>query len=293
LVPVTINPVSLVANPSTAGTFDANLDANATSVTSNTPETAWSNTGGTTSPLATYTDKTSITAYDNQGNAVNLDVYFTKTSSNTWEVDVFNSADAASGGGFPYTSGPLTSGTLNFDPTTGALSSGSFTPNGGATTTGTTLPVDIPNGQTLNIDVSSMSQLASSFAVSNNTMNGNAPATFQKVTVSQDGTLSEVYSDGTTVPVYKIPLATVASVNSLTPVSGDAYQTNANSGSLVVGSANSGGFGSIQGNELESSTVDLATQLTNMVVSQNSYSANSKVFQVGSELLQELSNLIK
>ena len=60
-----------------------------------------------------------------------------------------------------------------------------------------------------------------------------------------------------------------------------------------MGAANSGGFGSINSDELESSTVDLATELTNMVVAQNAYSANSKAFQVGSDLLQELSNLIK
>jgi flagellar hook protein FlgE len=155
------------------------------------------------------------------------------------------------------------------------------------------LSVNIPNGQTLNVDVSGMTQLASDFGISNNNINGNAPATFQSVSVSTNGIVNEVYSNGAQVPVFKIPLATVASVNSLTPVAGDAYQANSQSGSLVVGAANEGGFGSINGNELESSTVDLATELTNMVVAQNSYSANSKVFQVGSELLEELSNLVK
>ncbi len=288
LVPVTINPVSLVANPTTTGTLVANLDSNSAVVTpgAGPPAVALPSANTTDS---TYTNQTSITAYDNLGNAVNLNVYFTNTGNNTWEVDVYKAADATNGG-FPYqkttagvttTDTPLVTQTLTFSPTTGDL------------TSPTALTINIPNGQTLTLNIAQMTQLASSFSISNSTVNGNSPATFQNVSIATDGTLSEVYSNGTTVPVYKIPLATVASVDSLTPLAGDAYQANAQSGSIVVGAANSGGFGSINSDELESSTVDLATELTNMVVAQNAYSANSKAFQVGSDLLQELSNLIK
>src|ERR1039458_8328469 len=68
LVPVTINPVSLVANPTTSGTLVANLDSNAAVDAGTLPS---ANTGA-----STYTSETSITAYDNLGNAVNLNVYF-------------------------------------------------------------------------------------------------------------------------------------------------------------------------------------------------------------------------
>lgn len=294
LVPVTINPVSLVQNPSTAGTFVANLNSNGSVVTPTAGPPAVDLPSANTAN-STFTSKTSLTAYDNLGNPVNLDVYFTKTGANTWQVDVYNAAGATTGGSssFPYSSGPLTTETLNFDGTTGALTSSTVTTPAASTAPSGTLPIAVPNGQTLNVDISKMTQLAQGFSISNSTINGNAPATFEKVSISSDGILSEVYSDGTTVPVYKIPLATVASVNNLTSVAGDAFQANQQSGSLVVGDANAGGFGSISGNSLESSTVDLATELTNMVVAQNSYSANSKVFQVGSELLQVLGNLIK
>jgi flagellar hook protein FlgE len=306
LVPVTINPVAVVANPTTSGTLVANLDSTAAVVTPTLgpPEVDLPSANTADS---TYTNETSITAYDDLGKPVNLNVYFTNTGAGTWEVDVYNAADATSGG-FPYatTTGgvttndtPLASENLTFDSTTGALTSATQTGAVTGTTAGAaitnygTLAMTVPNGQTLNLDISSMSQLASSFAISNNTVNGNAAATFQNVSIATDGTLSEVYSNGTTVPVYTIPLATVASVDSLTPLAGDAYQANEQSGSLVIDKANTGGMGSINSDELESSTVDLATELTNMVVAQNAYSANSKAFQVGSDLLQELSNLIK
>jgi flagellar hook protein FlgE len=308
LVPITINPVALIANPSSAGTLSVNLDSDATVVT----PTAVGVTPAVTLPSANtagsaFTSQTSLTTFDNLGNTVNLNVYYTKTGPDTWEMDVYNAADATNGG-FPFTTTtgtppvttndtPLTSATLTFNPTTGALASSTVTVPAPTATTPTpatgTIPIQIPNGQTLNLNVGSTTQLASPFALSNNTVNGNAPANFQSLSVSTNGTLSEVYSNGATIPIFTIPLATVASINNLTPVAGDAFQTNEQSGNVVVGAANTGGFGSINSDTLETSTVDLATQLTNMVVAQNSYDANSKVFQTGSDLLQELINIIK
>jgi flagellar hook protein FlgE len=302
LVPITINPVALIANPSTSGTLTVNLDSDAAVVTPTAGpppvDLPSANTAASTS-----TSQTSVTTFDDLGNAVNLNVYYTKTGANTWEVDVYNAADATNGG-FPYTTTtgtppvttndtPLTSATLTFDPTTGALASSTVTVPAGSTAPSGTLPIAIPDGQELNINIGSTSQLAGAFSISNNTVNGNAPANFQSLSVSTNGTLSEVYSNGTTIPIFTIPLATVASINNLTPVAGDAFQANEQSGNVVVGAANTGGFGSINSDTLETSTVDLATQLTNMVVAQNSYDANSKVFQTGSDLLQELINIIK
>ena len=251
LVPVSISTAGLAANPSTSGTFIGNLPSNATIDAGTLPS---ANTAA-----STYTDQTSLVAYDDLGNAVSLDVYFTKTGTNTWEVDVFNAADAAPGGGFPYSAGPITTQTMTFDPTTGAL------------TSNPDLTIDVPNGQTLQVDVSGVTQLAAAFTVSQNVVNGNAPASFQSLLISADGTISEVYSDGSQTPIFKIPLATVASVDNLTSQAGDVFQANSNSGDIVLGTANSEGFGSINSSNLEASTVDLATELTNMVVTQNAY----------------------
>jgi flagellar hook protein FlgE len=272
LVPVSVSTSGLVANPSTSGTLTGNLPSTSTVDTGTLPSA--------NSASSTYTDMTTVTAYDNLGNPVTLNVYMTNTGANTWEADVFNAADAASGGGFPYSAGPITTQNLTFSPTTGALTSN---PN---------LSIAVPNGQTVDLNISGVTQLASSFSAVP-TLNGNAPASFQSLSVSTDGVLSEVYSNGSQTPIYQIPLATVASVNSLTSQAGDVFSPNAQSGSIVLGTANSAGFGSINGSELESSTVDLATQLTNMVVTQNAYESNSKAFQVGSDLLSDLVNLLK
>ena len=258
--------------PSTAATLVANLPSTATAVTSNPPSTAYN------SASAQYTAETSLTAYDNLGQSHTLNVYFTKTGSNTWEADVFDASTGTSGG-FPYSGAPLATQTLNFNPTNGQLTSGS------------PMTLTVPGGQTLTVDLSQSTQLASSFAVSSATINGNAPGTITQVSIDQSGTLSFDYGNGSTTPVYRIPLAKVAAPDNMQSVSGNAYQPNSLSGSPQVGLATTGGLGTIQSSSLEDSTTDLATELTQMVQAQSSYEANSKVFQTGAKLLDVLNNL--
>ncbi len=272
LVPVNVPTSGLSAQASTSGTLTGNLPSSAAVDTGTLPS---ANTAG-----STYTDMTQVVAYDNLGNAVTLNVYFTKTGANQWQVDVFNAANAASGGGFPYSSGPITTQTINFSATNGALTSGS------------PISVAVPNGQTLSLNLSSVTQLASSFGIQN-TVNGNAPSSFQSLSISTAGVVSEVYANGTQTPVFQIPLASVPSVDNLTSQAGNVFSANSKSGNISLGLPNSSGFGSVESSNVEASTVDLATQLTNMVVTQNAYEANSKAFQVGSNLLGDLVNLLK
>jgi flagellar hook protein FlgE len=273
LTPITISTGDLAPTATTSGTLTANLPSSDAIDTGTLPS---ANTSA-----STYSEESQLTTYDDLGNAVTLNVYFTKTASNTWEVDVYNAADASSSGGFPYSSAALSTQTLSFSGTTGDLTSGS------------PLTFTVPGGQAVSVDVSGMTQVAgTSLSTSTNSMNGNAPSAYSSISIGTDGTVSEVYANGTTVAIAKIPLATVASVDSLTPHAGQTYSANINSGNIVLGSADSEGFGSINSNELESSTVDLATQLTEMVIAQNAYSANSKAFQTGGTMLTTLINMI-
>jgi flagellar hook protein FlgE len=73
--------------------------------------------------------------------------------------------------------------------------------------------------------------------------------------------------------------------------SGNVYSANGESGVTITGFPQSGQFGYIQSSALEESNVDLASELTNMIEAQKSYTANSKVFQTGSDLMDVLVNL--
>ncbi len=269
-----VNVVSAgeTATPTTTGSIAANLPSNATPI-------AAANLPSANSASSTYTADTSLVVYDNLGGAHTINLYLANTGANSWEIDAFDASTAATGGGFPYSSGPLATATLTFDPTNGMLSSGS------------PLSITVPNGQTMSLDLSKLTQLAAGFSVSSATANGNAPASLQGVSIAADGTLSFNYTSGASIAAYDIPLANVASPDNLTSVNGNAFTSNAASGPVYLGTANSGSFGTIDTSSLESSTVDLATELTDMIQAQSAYEANSKVFQTGANILDVLNGL--
>jgi flagellar hook protein FlgE len=83
----------------------------------------------------------------------------------------------------------------------------------------------------------------------------------------------------------------VQSPDNLTVLTGNVYAQGINSGAIHLGFANEGKLGSIVSGALESSNADIAEELTNMIAAQRSYTANSKVFQTGSDLMDVLVNL--
>jgi len=236
---------------------------------------------------ATYSAKTSLVVYDNLGNEVTLDVYYSKVTETAvdsdWEVAIYNAADAAAGGGFPYSAAALSTQTITFDVTTGDLTGASPT----------VINVAVPNGGTFDIDLAQNTYLAADFTVTEVNANGNAPSSVEDVEFDENGTLYALYANGDRRAIYQIPLADVASPDKLTPVSGNLYRVSNESGDVRVGFPGEGGLGSLVVGALENSNVDLASELTSMIESQRSYTANSKVFKAGSDLLEELVNLVR
>jgi flagellar hook protein FlgE len=264
---------NLSAAPSTQATFSANLDSRAAAANGNLPST--------NAATVEYTSKSSLVTYDNLGTATTLDLYFTKAATNTWELAIYNAADAAAGTTFPYAQPALAVDTLNFSPADGTLTGAS------------SISVAVPNGAAMTIDLGTMTQVASPFAVAIANTDGSAPSARESVSVQSDGTLSGIYANGTEVPLYKVPIATVPAIDRLTVLPGNVFRAGTNSGDVHVGDAGLAGLGTIQSSNLESSTVDLASQLTDMIVAQRSYEANTKVFQTGSELLGLLNTMLK
>ena len=265
---VNIAQQTLVGNPTTtASIVGANLDANA-AITAGAPN---------------FTSKTSLITYDNIGNEVKLDVYMFKTAANTWDVEIYNAADAVAGGGFPYAAAPFATETFTFDVSaTGKGRLDAASP--------TSMALTIPGGSPFTFDMSNMTQVADEFqfkAISD----GNAPSGLDRVEVGSDGTMYSIFDNGTRLATYKIPLATVPSPDNLSPEAGNVYSVSINSGNIQVDFAGNSGFGTMKSEALEASNVDLANELTAMIESQRGYTANSKVFQTGADLLDVLVNL--
>ncbi len=274
LEPIRISQVELTATPSTTGTFVSNLPSNATAP-------APANLPSLNAPTAESNGKSSLVVYDNLGGEVVLDVYFTKTGANTWEVAVYNQADAAPTTSFPYSSGPLSTQSLSFDATTGKLT--------GASANNIVIPV--PGGGSFDLDLTQTTQLGLDFTVLSAKANGNAPSAVAGVEISSDGTVYAQYENGSYLALYRIPVATVQSPDQLKTLPGNVFSESADSGGIEIGFANEGGRGEMIAGALENSNVDIAEELTNMIESQRSYTANSKVFQTGADLMDVLVNL--
>ncbi len=271
---VRVTDSSLTARASDVGALQVNLESNANTV-------AAAQLPSTNGVLSEFTSKTSLVTYDNLGNQELVDVYYSKTAANTWEVAVYAQSDAAANGGFPYSSAALLTDTLQFDPSTGDLTGASPS----------SLVFNIPNGQALTLDISNTSQLAADFTVLNAQVNGNAASGFELLEIDENGTMFSSFSDSSRVETFIIPLASVPSPDNLQVLPGDIFQSGKGSGEVLMGFANSGGRGSIIAGAKEQSTVDLATELTSMIEAQRGYQANSKVFQAGSELMDVVVNL--
>lgn len=279
LVPVNVSSNDLTATPSTTGKLKGNLSDSVPVA----PEPANANTANVVVDQKS-TLKTSVTGYDAKGNSIKYDFYFSKTAAGEWNVSVYNAAFASSNGGFPYASdGVLDTMDLSFND------AGKMLNNPG------TLTINDPiNGTTIAVDVSSMTQLGASLSsISEGGVNGNAAEAVQSIKVDKDGTVSATYAKSAPRPLYQVPLADVASPDNLSVLSGNVYQTSVDSGVVTLGFAGSNGFGTIVSSQLESSNVDIATELTEMIQAQRSYTANSKVFQTGSDLMDVLINLVR
>jgi flagellar hook protein FlgE len=228
-----------------------------------------------------YTKSSSLVAYDSQGNGRLLNLTYEKTADNEWELTV----DFTDSGTPPVTTN-LSTTTLTFD------ANGKLTAPAAPITT-TAIPSTSLGGAelgALDIDLSKLSQLGADYSITGN-INGQGASAVDKVEISKDGVVSILYKNGQSVPTYRIAMANVQSPNNLRPVAGNVYSQSNDSGVVVMGYAGSVGYGDILSGALEDSNVDIAEELTTMIESQRSYTANSKVFQTGSELLDVLVNL--
>jgi flagellar hook protein FlgE len=111
------------------------------------------------------------------------------------------------------------------------------------------------------------------------------------VAIAANGTLSYQQSNGATATPYHIPLATVTSPQNLVASSGNVFSLDAASGAPSVATPGSGGLGTIDAGALEQSTVDVATELSNMIVAQYDFQANSQAMKTSADAIKTLVDL--
>jgi flagellar hook protein FlgE len=123
------------------------------------------------------------------------------------------------------------------------------------------------------------------------TTDGIPVSDFAGIEVGEDGMVFSIYENGMRRPQYRLAMGEVANPSGLRPTDDNAYAVSIDSGDLMVRAAGEGAIGTIQPFALEGSNVDLAEELTSMIVTQRAYSANASIITTSDEMLEEVVRL--
>jgi flagellar hook protein FlgE len=269
-VPLNLSTAPVAPSATTTASVSLNLDA------SDTPITAAFNMADST----TFNSSTSMTVYDSLGDSHTLSLYFAQTASDTWNVYASSDGAVLNGGAAVQTltfnsAGQLASGT----DATGALSI--------PVTTGAATPVAVA----LTFPYAATSQYGSAFAVSSNTQNGYATGALSGFSIGTNGIISGEYSNGQTLAMGQIAMANFTDPQGLIAMGGNQFQQSEASGAPVVGAPGAGTLGTLQSGALESSTVDITTELVNLITAQRAYQANAETVKTVDQVEQTLMSL--
>jgi len=229
---------------------------------------------------------TSITAYDANGAPHNISVTFTKsqvTDQWYWKAAVAGTEQIDSGG-----SGKLTFGadgtvsSFTFDDNSGKLT---IDPKDGAVP----MAIDLNPGSSGQFTGLTQFDAASTAAATN--QDGHTMGSLQSISIGTDGIITGQFSNGVTQSLAQVEVADFTNPEGLTKESDSVYGQSPNSGEPVYGRPGSQSTSTIASGSLEGSNVDLAAQLTEMITTQQAYSANAKVITTSSQMLQTLNTM--
>ena len=328
LSPINILQVANTAQPTTAAAINANINADQT-ITSpavnagagtalapgynadvnpaTSPATEVSMTEYANDPSTGVKPDFSVTmpVSDSKGGTRNVVVDFLKSNvANQWyaEVRADPPSDVETDPNLPQ--GLIESGIVAFNPD-GTLNAGATTLSGSIAlkASSTAAPVGGAgesaakwatilgvNGQTVSLDLTKLSQFSAPSSVTQVKSNGTASGGISGVSISNRGVVTAVYDNGTTRTLAQVALATFPNEDGLKSVDGNAFQESIDSGALTLKSAGTAGAGTISPSSLEASTVDLSSEFTGLITTQQAYSAASKIITTADQMIQQLLN---
>jgi flagellar hook protein FlgE len=232
-----------------------------------------------------------VTAYNASGTQVNLPLRWAKTDSaslggghqDSWSL--FYQSDPAATGLQPAWTNIGT--TFTFSP-------------GGALISPTGSAISVPNvtvgGQslgdiTLNVGAGGLTQFASvsgTATLGPILQNGFAAGQLQSVAISNSGLVVGTFSNGQNLNLAAVTLSHFTGTNYLKSLDGSAYEVTDLSGPAILGAS-----GKISGSSLEGSNTDIADEFTKLIVTQQAYSANTKVITTANSMVQDLLNVLR
>ncbi len=144
---------------------------------------------------------------------------------------------------------------------------------------------------TINIDYSASTQFSSPFAVLSQSQDGAPEGDLVGVTIANDGLVSASYSNGTQKSLAKILLVNFSSPAGLRQAGDSSFLASAASGSPILGTAGTAGFGTIRAGATERSNVDLTQELVDLITAQRNFQANAKAIETSTTMTQAIINI--
>ena len=138
-----------------------------------------------------------------------------------------------------------------------------------------------------------LTQFSDTFATNFVQQDGEPFGNFSGVSIGNNGLVSALFDNGVVTPIFQLPVATFSDPNALGAHTGNAYQATTSSGNALINLPGVGPAGTIKSGALEASTVDLANEFTNMIISQRAFEASSKVITTSDQMLSDLTNIIR
>ncbi len=254
---------------------------------------------------------------DSQGGARSMQIDYLKSTSspNQWyaEAHVVPASDVTEGAGL--SNGQVSVGVVSFtpdgrlDPTQTTLfnmaanggqpsisfgASNAGPPAAGQVNWASNLGI---NGQTVALTLGSaaggMTQYDSQSIVQSVSTNGTPFGNLTSIAIDSSGYVTAAFDNGVTRRIAQVAIATFPNPDGLSPVSGDAYRVSLQSGTYNLKAPGTGGAGSISPSSLEASTVDLSSEFSSLITTQQAYSASSKIITTADQMMQDLINVIR
>jgi flagellar hook protein FlgE len=258
---------------------DVGINLPATATTSDAPQTV------------------DTTVVDAAGDSYNVTLSLSKVGTNTWLAVMTN----ATAGTLPDgTSDPTAFGTVTLNSNSTTLtfnSSGQLVSPSGGVNLGTvssalgSVSPDFNFAGNKSVDAPATTQFDDAYTTFDIYQNGTQGGTSTGYTVSSDGLVTEQFTNGSSVPKYQIPLVNYINPDGLDAISGNFYQQSGTSGAATLYNPATDPLATITSSALEGSTVDLATELTNMIGTERDYTANVKVVTTSDEMYQTITGL--
>ena len=151
---------------------------------------------------------------------------------------------------------------------------------------------DPDNGTRITLDMGNvgtndgLTNLSGDFLTNYINQDGAKFGSYTGVSISEDGVVTALFDNGETRPIAILPLATFANADGMEALTGNTWIETDASGQAMLRQAGTNGAGEITAYSVESSNVDLATEFSNMIVTQRAYSAATKIITTADEMLE-------